>query len=390
MYDAIPLPKKDGDLEAAKPTMEAISKITGVDLNTLLAMSGVESGFKSAIQAGTSSATGWFQMINSTWKSMVNSVGKKYGIAPWKGKGKDPRMADPRINGLMGAEYIKMNYNGLKQRIGRDPTAGDLYMAHFMGLGGAGKILNAPRNGNAAALFPTEAAANRSLFWKKDGQPRTVQELIELMTGKLYKFANKHLGGIGGQSVGASSLDPGMVSSETMGSTGSSASVQSNISSGGVSDTTGVSDAPKPIEMTATAPSNSGDSGVAAGNGGSAPQAGMVESSSPVIPAPEENTTTTPITSPQQKEEVKRQETSDTVNQYYSDSLKYQKQTADNTSTLVQSTGTLVDLLRASLSDSDPSAVSGDVPKTAKEKARAHATDVGIQQGRVNNTPRSF
>ena len=386
VYDAIPLPKKDGDLESAKPTMEAISKITGVDLNTLLSMSGVESGFKAGIKAGTSSATGWFQMINSTWKNMVNTVGKKYGIAPWKGQGRDPRMADPRINGLMGAEYIKMNYNGLKQRIGREPTAGDLYMAHFMGLGGAGKILNAPRNGIAAQLFPTEASANRSLFWKSTGQPRTVQELIELMTGKLYRFANKYLGGIGGQSVGSSSLDPGMVTSETPGS----AAVQQSISNPSVGDTTGMSDKPRSVEMTAVTPSGSNESSVGAGSisNTAAPSAGVVEgdNSVPSIPSDDSSTqaSTTVPASPQEKEEMRRKETTDSVSQYHIDSLGYQKQIAQNT-------GTMIDLLRASLNaSSGEGAAVGELPKTAKEKSVARATEVGVQSGRVNNSFRTF
>ena len=51
-------------------------------------------------------------------------------------------------------------------------------MAHFMGVGGAAKLIgNAEDNGQASAarLFPNAAAANRSIFYDRTtGRARTV------------------------------------------------------------------------------------------------------------------------------------------------------------------------------------------------------------------------
>ena len=420
VYDAIPLPAKDGDREAAKPTMEAISKITGVDMNTLMAFAGIESAYKAGVRAKTSSATGWFQMINSTWKTMINKYGKKYGLAPWKGKGTDPRASDPRVNGLMGAEYIKLNYDGLKQRIGRDPNAGDLYMAHFMGLGGAGKILNAPRDGIAAQLFPNEAKANIPLFYTKEGRPRTVQGLIEFMTSRLYGFANKHLGGAGSKPVGAptmsvpdgpvteggnASSDPsvGMRAPTSQDATSSTAvnDVDKSLS-GGSPDTNGMlTNTPKPSTPTAdpsvdlnnmattdaqppssdTPSTDAPSTDTAQPVGDNTPQRQSTPESMPerINEAPPEPELVAPkAATPQDLEIRRREENASTMESLARTSLEYQKQTAANTSTLVKllSEGTLF---------GDPEPTPPEPVRTSKRKEPTPTNQVGMQPGLVNN-----
>ena len=67
----------------------------------------------------------------------------------------------------------------LRGRVGREPGAGDLYAAHFLGPAGAGKLMEAmdSRPGaSAVSLFPEAAAANRSIFYRQ-GRPATVAEL---------------------------------------------------------------------------------------------------------------------------------------------------------------------------------------------------------------------
>jgi hypothetical protein len=48
-------------------------------------------------------------------------------------------------------------------------TKGDLYLAHFLGSGGASRLLKLVEDnpeGNAAKAFPAAAKANRSVFMK--------------------------------------------------------------------------------------------------------------------------------------------------------------------------------------------------------------------------------
>jgi hypothetical protein len=89
---------------------------------------------------------------------------------------------------MMAAAYASDNASSLSQALGRSVNGTDLYMAHFLGLGGATKFLRAQcTNGNACAatLFPQEARANRSIFYAKDGGARTLDQVYAMMGRKL-------------------------------------------------------------------------------------------------------------------------------------------------------------------------------------------------------------
>ena len=88
----------------------------------------IESRFDpNAMNAG-SKATGLFQFIPSTWRQY--------------GGGADPR--DPAANADAAARLAVANRNQLRASLGRDPTEGELYLAHQQGAGGAAKLLSNP------------------------------------------------------------------------------------------------------------------------------------------------------------------------------------------------------------------------------------------------------
>jgi hypothetical protein len=185
VWEEIPLPKSNKSYQGALPTLEAVAKMTGVDAGLLATFCSIESGFDYTVKAKTSSASGWFQFINATWDEQLRLHGAKYGIPP------DDAMRslrlDPRINALMGAEFLKGNFNYLQKELGRTPTDTDLYLAHFMGPYGAVQFLKQDSNANAAQVFPKQASANRSIFFKPSGQARTIGEVYALMDEKVSK-----------------------------------------------------------------------------------------------------------------------------------------------------------------------------------------------------------
>jgi len=66
-------------------------------------------------------------------------------------------------------------------------------MAHFMGVGGAAKLItNAEDNpqASAAQLFPNAAAANRSIFYDRSGQARTVSQVYSVLNARYAGAAN--------------------------------------------------------------------------------------------------------------------------------------------------------------------------------------------------------
>jgi hypothetical protein len=95
----------------------------------------------------------------------------------------DLRM-DPHAASLMAGELASDHAAYLKGRVGRDPTSGELYAAHFLGPQGSARLIQAmqttPRS-TAASLFPDAAAANRSIFYRGD-RAATVAEVYANLT----------------------------------------------------------------------------------------------------------------------------------------------------------------------------------------------------------------
>jgi hypothetical protein len=92
---------------------------------------------------------------------------------------------DPRAASLMAGELASDNSAYLRGRVGRDPSAGELYAANFLGPTGSGDLIEAHRSrpgASAAALFPDAAAANPSIFYR-DGRPASVAEVYANLTG---------------------------------------------------------------------------------------------------------------------------------------------------------------------------------------------------------------
>jgi hypothetical protein len=68
--------------------------------------------------------------------------------------------------------------------VGRAPTGGELYAAHFLGPQGSARLIEAVQNqpgASAASLFPDAARANRSIFYR-EGRSATVGEVYANLT----------------------------------------------------------------------------------------------------------------------------------------------------------------------------------------------------------------
>jgi len=141
-------------------------------------LSKVESGNNPNARAKTSSASGLYQFTDGTWKDMVSKYGSMTGIGL-----KDKN--DPEAQNLMAQVFTSENAKALRPTLGREPTEGELYIAHFLGANGAKKLIKAiGSNKDAALLFPKEAMANRSIFF--DGaKPRKIEQVYELLTKKM-------------------------------------------------------------------------------------------------------------------------------------------------------------------------------------------------------------
>ena len=179
---------------------------TGIDFGYLLGQAKLESGLNAGARAGTSSARGLYQFIEQSWLAVVKQHGAEHGMG-WAANSirqlpngrysvgdAATRQAvldlrnDPTAASLMAAEHAGDNKASLEASLGRAATGTDLYMAHFLGRGGATKFLKAmqanPR-ATGADLFPAAAGANRNVFYDSAGQPRSLAAIYQRFTDKL-------------------------------------------------------------------------------------------------------------------------------------------------------------------------------------------------------------
>jgi hypothetical protein len=171
---------------------------TGVDFGYLMNQARVESGLDPNARARTSSATGLFQFIEQTWLGTVQRHGADHGLG-WaanairRTSGGRYHVADPAMRraildlrrqseaaSVMAAEFASDNRDHLESRIGRRAEPVDLYLAHFLGAGGAAQFLrahDANPDGAAARMLPAAARANRTIFYERDGSPKSFAEI---------------------------------------------------------------------------------------------------------------------------------------------------------------------------------------------------------------------
>lgn len=182
--------------------LQRAADATGVDFNYLVKTATRESSLNPNAKAPTSSAAGLFQFIEQTWLGVVKTHGAKHGYGAYAdqiSKGRDGLYHvsnatarkqvlglryDANASAVMGAELTAGHAAYLKGRIGRDPTQGELYAAHFLGPDGAASLISASQtrpNAVAANLFPSAARANRSIFYK-NGHALNVTDVVANLT----------------------------------------------------------------------------------------------------------------------------------------------------------------------------------------------------------------
>jgi hypothetical protein len=184
--------------DRVRNAIASASAKTGVSFDFLLDQARVESGMDPAVPARTSSATGLYQFTKQTWLSTVKAHGASHELG-WasdaisQGAGGQLRISDPAMRqaifdlrtqpeaaSAMAAELASDNSDFLTSETGHAPESVDLYLAHFLGAAGAARFItrfDANPNASAAPAFPEAAAANQSVFFRRDGTARSFSEI---------------------------------------------------------------------------------------------------------------------------------------------------------------------------------------------------------------------
>ena len=189
--------------DAARAIRRA-SQITGASAEYLAATAFRESHFRATSAAQSSSAQGMFQFIEQTWLATFAQHGECIGMgalarhiqrAP-DGKHIVENQAvrqrilalrnDQLSASILAARLAQSNAKALMRQLGRLPTSGEVYAAHFLGATASLHLITLAYQrpwASAPERFPREAAANKSIFYS-DGRPKSAYEVWEELIEK--------------------------------------------------------------------------------------------------------------------------------------------------------------------------------------------------------------
>src|SRR5215813_11477906 len=213
------VPRPPALIPNVRPSIAAVSgairkaaQSTGANFDYLLTTAKVESNLDPYSTISTSTATGLFQFLDQTWLGVMKTAGKAFGFGHYAdaisqtssgryvvedASLRDEMMKlrkDPAANAVMGGVMTQQNAAVLANRIGRKPTEGELYVAHFFGPYAAARVLalaGSEPNADAAAMFPDAARANRSVFYDRQGNARTIAGVRDELVRR-YQVAKAH------------------------------------------------------------------------------------------------------------------------------------------------------------------------------------------------------
>lgn len=184
--------------------IDKASKATGVPFEYLLATAARESSFRPGAKARDSSAAGLFQFIECTWLKTVKEEGARFGLGAYADQIVQTRSGqyvatsararseilklryDPEISAGMAGAFTQGNAEILGERLGREPSAGELYIAHFMGADRGAQLIDMAQRApgqRADNYFPKAARANRSIFYAA-GRARSMAEVYGALVKK--------------------------------------------------------------------------------------------------------------------------------------------------------------------------------------------------------------
>jgi hypothetical protein len=136
-----------------------------------------ESSGRADVKAKTSSAVGHHQFLERTWKDLTVKYKKNYTLED---------RTDPNKSLEIAKLFTEENKASLKRALKREPTDTQLYAAHFLGTTGAKRFLMAsPKKLAKDVVNKNQVAANKNIFYDKDGKPRTVAQVYGILQKKI-------------------------------------------------------------------------------------------------------------------------------------------------------------------------------------------------------------
>lgn len=155
-------------------------KNEGIDPKYYEVLAKIESSNNPNAKAKTSSAAGLYQFTEGTWKEMVKNLGLNYTL--------DDRY-NPQKSRKVVEAFTKRNAKYLESKLKRKPTENELYLAHFLGIGGAKKFIEAytqfPDTDVRNIMSEKVINANKNVFLNKDGSYKKLRDVYNWSEEKM-------------------------------------------------------------------------------------------------------------------------------------------------------------------------------------------------------------
>lgn len=145
----------------------------------------IESGGEMVMNGGGSSAYGNLQIMPRTWRILVERYGEQDGV----------ELADyiqPWAQRRMCYRLLEENQTLLRSTLGREPSATELYFAHFFSPEDVRTFLRMDINGHPADALPAAAGANPDVFYHRQAngepdlnRPRTRDEIMQIYENRV-------------------------------------------------------------------------------------------------------------------------------------------------------------------------------------------------------------
>jgi hypothetical protein len=164
----------NSSVDSVKSIISGAAQKYGVPADLLHGIAGAESSFDpNAGNKTGSSAKGLFQAIDSTWQGMGGRPGDQF---------------DPVKNADFGARYTKQNISDLRNKLGRDPSYGEVYAAHHFGPGVANMINRSSPNApieSGLSTFNNQKQVSKIMAQNPSLRGKTVGQVMDSLQQKV-------------------------------------------------------------------------------------------------------------------------------------------------------------------------------------------------------------
>lgn len=157
---------------------------TGVDATFIAAVLSIESNMGQNTKNPYSKVKGAMQYTNRTWNADRKKYAKQLGLPA------NVSVHNVRANILIGSAALADNRRYLEKVSGKKATPGDMYMAHFLGLGGAASVMKGKPNA-PISRYVKLSKGNGNMFYVK-GRVATVAQFRMKMNAKVANHGERY------------------------------------------------------------------------------------------------------------------------------------------------------------------------------------------------------